>query len=63
MEGNTQSVKNVSFLFSIHTIVTGVNCIIGSISQDKQEINASKHIAKIKIKAGITEKFIKFTNK
>ena len=37
------------------TIATGINCIIGSISQDKQAINTSKYIAKIRIKAGFTE--------
>ena len=64
MEENAQSVKNThDFLLLMHTIIIGVNWVIGSISQDKQVINTSKYTVKIRIKAGITKNSLNVQNK
>ena len=49
--------------FILHTIATGVNCIIGSISQSKQEFNSSKELIILAIKAESTEYSLKSENK
>ena len=49
------SVTNMRHSFILHTIVTGVNCIIGSISQDKEEFNSSKYLVVLGIKAEYTK--------
>ena len=57
------SVTNTRHSFILHTIVTGVNCIIRSISQSKEEFNSSKQLVVLAIKGRIYEIFIKIEKK
>lgn len=53
----TKCYKHTSFFYFMHTIATGVKCIVGSLSQYKQQINTSKQTIIIIIEMNFTEKF------
>ena len=55
--------KHASLSFLDAYNVIGVNYLNGSISLDRQVINTSKYIVKIKIKLGIPENSLNLQNK